>query len=94
MSIPLLIHIQTRYKVDLDRLQETAWKALMLQGNPERMDYYRKYVEIVADYNREKDRVNFSEFLSRPLAANGASSFHCAYSRTEYSWKGQPGLCG
>ena len=28
----------------------------MLQRNPLRMDYYRKYQEIIADYNREKDR--------------------------------------
>lgn len=30
--------------------------AEMLARNPLRMDYYRKYQEIVADYNREKDR--------------------------------------
>jgi type I restriction enzyme R subunit len=31
--------------------------AQMLAGNPMRMDYYKKYQEIIADYNREKDRV-------------------------------------
>ncbi|MCX6910299.1 MAG: type I restriction endonuclease subunit R, partial [Verrucomicrobia bacterium] len=31
--------------------------AQMLQQNPLRMDYYKKYSEIIADYNREKDRV-------------------------------------
>lgn len=30
--------------------------AQMLQNNPSRMDYYRRYQEIVAAYNREKDR--------------------------------------
>lgn len=30
--------------------------ARMLANNPLRMDYYRKYQEIIADYNREKDR--------------------------------------
>ena len=30
--------------------------AEMLGRNPLRMDYYRKYQEIIADYNREKDR--------------------------------------
>jgi type I restriction enzyme R subunit len=30
--------------------------ARMLATNPMRMDYYRKYQEIIADYNREKDR--------------------------------------
>jgi type I restriction enzyme R subunit len=28
----------------------------MLQRNPQRMDYYKRYQEIIADYNREKDR--------------------------------------
>jgi type I restriction enzyme R subunit len=31
--------------------------AQMLAWNPLRMDYYKKYQEIVANYNREKDRV-------------------------------------
>jgi len=30
--------------------------AQMLAHNPMRMDYYKKYQEIIADYNREKDR--------------------------------------
>jgi type I restriction enzyme R subunit len=30
--------------------------AQMLARNPMRMDYYRRYQEIIADYNREKDR--------------------------------------
>jgi len=30
--------------------------AQMLARNPLRMDYYKKYQEIIADYNREKDR--------------------------------------
>jgi type I restriction enzyme R subunit len=30
--------------------------AQMLASNPLRMDYYKKYQEIIADYNREKDR--------------------------------------
>ncbi len=29
---------------------------MMLMDNPLRMDYYKKYSEIIADYNREKDR--------------------------------------
>lgn len=35
--------------------------AKMLEQNPQRMDYYRKYQEIVADYNREKDRTTIEE---------------------------------
>ena len=37
----------------------------MLQSNPQRMDYYRKYQEIIADYNREKDRVTVEETFVR-----------------------------
>ena len=35
--------------------------AQMLARNPQRMDYYRKYQEIIADYNREKDRVTIEQ---------------------------------
>ena len=37
----------------------------MLARNPSRMDYQRKYEEIVADYNREKDRVTIEETFKR-----------------------------
>jgi len=39
--------------------------AQMLGQNPMRMDYYRKYQEIIADYNREKDRVTVEETFAR-----------------------------
>ena len=39
--------------------------AQMLAHNPSRMDYQRKYEEIVADYNREKDRVTIEETFRR-----------------------------
>ena len=39
--------------------------AEMLARNPSRMDYQRKYEEIVADYNREKDRVTIEETFKR-----------------------------
>lgn len=39
--------------------------ALMMRANPERMDYYRKYSEIVADYNREKDRVTIEQTFAQ-----------------------------
>ena len=39
--------------------------AEMLARNPTRMDYQRKYEEIVADYNREKDRVTAEETFRR-----------------------------
>ena len=37
--------------------------AEMLARNPLRMDYQEKYEEIVADYNREKDRVTIEEIF-------------------------------
>jgi len=39
--------------------------ALMMRNNPDRMDYYKRYSEIVADYNREKDRVTIEETFAK-----------------------------
>jgi type I restriction enzyme R subunit len=39
--------------------------AQMVAQNPRRMDYFRKYTEIIADYNREKDRVTVEETFAR-----------------------------
>jgi type I restriction enzyme, R subunit len=39
--------------------------ARMLARNPLRMDYYKKYSEIIADYNRDKDRVSIEETFAR-----------------------------
>ena len=39
--------------------------ARMIARNPMQMDYYRKYQEIIADYNREKDRVTVEETFAR-----------------------------
>lgn len=40
----------------------------MLATNPERMDFYKRYQEIIADYNHEKDRVTIEETFARLLA--------------------------
>ncbi|MEI6206907.1 MAG: type I restriction enzyme endonuclease domain-containing protein [Desulfuromonadales bacterium] len=37
----------------------------MLKRNPKRMDYYKRYQEIIADYNREKDRVSIEDTFTR-----------------------------
>lgn len=37
----------------------------MLAMNPQRMDYYKKYQEIIADYNREKDRATVEDTFRR-----------------------------
>lgn len=39
--------------------------AQMLAGNPMRMDYYKKYQQIIADYNREKDRVTVEQTFAQ-----------------------------
>jgi type I restriction enzyme, R subunit len=47
----------------LQDIREVLEKKLqqMLARNPMQMDYYRKYLEIVAEYNREKDRVTVEQ---------------------------------
>jgi type I restriction enzyme R subunit len=51
----------------LEDIQEVVRKKLeqMLAQNPLRMDYYKKYSEIIADYNRDKDRVTIEETFTR-----------------------------
>jgi type I restriction enzyme R subunit len=39
--------------------------AQMLLRNPQRMDYYKKCQEIVADYNREKDRATIEDTFAK-----------------------------
>jgi type I restriction enzyme R subunit len=49
---------------DIQQLVEQKL-AQMLERNPQRMDYYKKYQEIVADYNREKDRATIEETFAK-----------------------------
>jgi type I restriction enzyme R subunit len=42
--------------------------AQLLASNPLRMDYYKKYQEIVADYNREKDRATVEATFAQLVA--------------------------
>jgi len=46
--------------------------AQMLALNPLRMDYYKKYQEIVADYNREKDRATVEATFAQLVALAAA----------------------
>jgi len=39
--------------------------AAMLARNPQRMDYYKEYQAIIADYNREKDRATVEETFAK-----------------------------
>ncbi len=51
----------------LKDIREIVEKKLadMLARNPGRMDYYKKYQAIIADYNREKDRATVEETFAR-----------------------------
>ena len=51
----------------LQDIREIIEKKLaeMLARNPSRMDYQQKYEEIIADYNREKDRATIEETFRR-----------------------------
>ena len=46
----------------------------MLARNPMRMDYCKKYQEIIADYNREKDRSTVEATFAQQLVALAAVS--------------------
>lgn len=56
-----------RKNAALQDIRELIEKKLaqMLAGNPMRMDYYKKYQQIIADYNKEKDRVTVEETFTR-----------------------------
>ena len=54
----------------LQDIREVVEKKLaqMLVSNPLRMDYYKKYQEIIADYNREKDRATVETTFAQLVA--------------------------
>lgn len=56
-----------RKNLALQDIREVVEKKLeqMLARNPMRMDYYRRYQEIIADYNREKDRATVEDTFAR-----------------------------
>jgi len=51
----------------LEDIRKVVEKKLeqMLARNPQRMDYYKKYSEIIADYNRDKDRVTIEDTFAK-----------------------------
>ena len=46
--------------------------AQMLARNPMRMDFFKRYQEIIADYNREKDRTTVEETFTQLVAFSGS----------------------
>jgi type I restriction enzyme R subunit len=56
-----------RKQTMLQDLRELVERKLqqMMRHNPRVMDYYRKYQEIIADYNREKDRATVEQTFAR-----------------------------
>ena len=77
----------------LEDIRKVVEKKLeqMLAGNPQRMDYYKKYSEIVADYNRDKDRVTIEETFAKlvdlvtGLDAEGRRAAQEGLSEDEYA---------
>ncbi len=59
-----------RQRAVLQDIRDVVEKKLaqMLARNPLRMDYYKKYQEIVADYNREKDRATVEATFAQLIA--------------------------
>ena len=57
----------TRKKTAVRELRDVIEARLekMLEQNPLRMDFNRRYQEIIADYNREKDRVTIEQTFER-----------------------------
>jgi type I restriction enzyme R subunit len=43
------------------------WLQHMIAENPTRVDFYKRYQEIIADYNREKDRITIEETFAALL---------------------------
>lgn len=58
-----------RKQAALQDIRELVERKLqqMLRHNPKLMDYYRKYQEIIADYNREKDRATVEQTFAQLL---------------------------
>ncbi len=54
---------------DIADLLEQRLQA-MVSNNPLQMDFYKKYQEIIADYNREKDRTTIEETFRRLMELN------------------------
>ncbi len=56
-----------RKRAALQNIRDVVEKKLaqMLAWNSMRMDYYKKYQEIIADYNREKDRVTVEDTFAK-----------------------------
>lgn len=59
-----------RKNAALQDIRDVVEKRLadMLARNPLRMDYYKKYQEIIADYNREKDRTTVEQTFAQLVA--------------------------
>jgi len=58
-----------RKQTGLQDLRDLVERKLqqILRHNPRLMDYYRKYQEIIADYNREKDRATVEQTFAQLL---------------------------
>jgi type I restriction enzyme, R subunit len=67
--MPEFAHRARRKRAALQDIRALVERKLeqMLRHNPKRMDFYRKYQEIIADYNREKDRATVEQTFAQLL---------------------------
>lgn len=75
LGIIFLRHAANRFDIATRQIEEDQASGIrdlvekklaqMLAQNPQRMDYYKKYQNIIADYNREKDRATVEETFAK-----------------------------
>ncbi len=63
-----------RKNIALQDIRDVVEKKLqaMVTTNPSMMDYYKRYQEIIADYNREKDRTTIEQTFAAIVALAGS----------------------
>jgi len=64
----------TRKATVLEDIRQLVERKLqqLLARNPQRMDYYRRYTDIVAEYNHDKDRVSIEETFAKLIELDAA----------------------
>jgi type I restriction enzyme R subunit len=83
----------TRKATVLEDIRQLVERKLqqLLARNPQRMDYYRRYTEIVAEYNHDKDRVSIEDTFAKlveldaSLDAEGRRAAEQGLSEDEYA---------
>ena len=75
---------------DIRQLVEKKLQQLLAR-NPQRMDYYKRYSEIIADYNRDKDRVTIDNQVEDSLCQgylwNNSGEWNVQLSFSLHRWQ-------